>query len=324
MNRSDDPAAAQLAAQPAARLVLPNIQAASRNTGVSFSYLMAQAGKESAFESEAGSHASSAAGLFQFTRATWLQLVKAHGAEHGLTDLADQIHKGSKGEYTVSDPKTRQQILDLRRDPQISSLMAGEYAKDNKSRLEKALGRPVDSTDLYMAHFLGPGGAARVLKARAQDPAQPADALLPQAARKNPSVFYDTNHTPRSVAAVYEKIHHTIDGPMRQFAQVENNPEAVQQVASAASSASRPWPFETGQWPPAYLPEDSAPTATADAGPAESTVAAAEPIADAARPQQIAYTDVRLSADQISQPMPPRPGNPQADGLVKMLKSLFG
>lgn len=314
MKRSDDPAAVQLAAQPAARRVLPNIQAASRNTGVSFSYLMAQAGKESAFESEAGSHASSAAGLFQFTRSTWLQLVKAHGAEHGLADLAQQIHKNGKGEFSVSDPKARQQIFDLRRDPQISSLMAGEYAKDNKTRLEKALGRQVDSTDLYMAHFLGPNGAAKVLKARAADPAQPADLLLPQAARKNPNVFYDTNHTPRSVAAVYEKIHHSIDRPMRQFAQVESNPEAVQQIASA-SGANRPLPFETGQWPPAYIPEDTSINKADAAAPSGQ---------ESAAPVQVAYTDVSQSADQISQPMPPLPGNPQSDRLVKLLKSLFG
>ena len=58
----------------------------------------------------------------------------------------------------------------MRRDPQIASMMAAEYAKDNKAWLQKTLGRPVDSTDLYLAHFLGPGGAAKVLKAKAEDP----------------------------------------------------------------------------------------------------------------------------------------------------------
>ena len=68
MKQADDPTVIQLASQPAARRMQPTIQAASETTGVSFSYLMAQAGKESAFRTEVGSHASSAAGLFQFGR----------------------------------------------------------------------------------------------------------------------------------------------------------------------------------------------------------------------------------------------------------------
>ena len=134
--------------------VVSNIRQASHDSGISFSYLMAQAAKESNFKSDVGSHASSAAGLFQFTKGTWLQLVKTHGAEMGLGEWADKIEHTDKGDYTVADPQLRQQIYDLRRDPQLSAAMAGQYAKDNKAWLEKKLGRPVDSTDLYMAHFL--------------------------------------------------------------------------------------------------------------------------------------------------------------------------
>lgn len=325
MKRLDDPTAIQLAAQPAAKRVLPNIQAASRNTGVSFGYLMAQAGKESAFEAEAGSRASSAAGLFQFTKNTWLHLIKTHGADHGLAELADQIQRTSKGDYVVHDGKARQNILDLRRDPQISSMMAGEYAKDNKSWLEKRLGRSVDSTDLYMAHFLGPGGAAKVLKAKDQDPSQAAAELLPQAAHKNPSVFYDTNHSPRSVAAVYERIHHSIDRPTQQYAQLEPGGETSrigdgksdQHTHVHKPKSDQPWPFETGQWPPAFVP--------ADVQSASATATAAATAAGTQ--QQVAYTDVSQSADQISAPMPPAAGIAAADAktpLAKLLKGLFG
>ncbi len=323
MKPSDSPATVQLAAQPAANRVLPNIQAASKNTGVSFSYLMAQAGKESAFEAEAGSKASSAAGLFQFTKNTWLHLIKTHGADHGLGDVAEQIHRSHRGDYAVSDPKLRQHILDLRRDPQISAMMAGEYARDNKGWLEKTLGRSVDSTDLYMAHFLGPAGAAKVLKARALDPAQPAADLLPQAAHKNPSVFYDNSHSPRSVAAVYEKIHHAIDRPMRQYAQLDPTGDGIGAAKAAlhphgsATKSEQPWPFETGQWPPAYVPTRLQTAAAAQAAP--------QPSADAV--QQVAYTDGAQSADQISAPMPPiagLPGNDPQTPLAKLLKDLFG
>ena len=227
----------------AANRVASTIQQASRKTGVSFSYLMAQAGKESDFQTNTRSRASSAAGLYQFTRGTWMQLIKMHGANHGLGELADKIHPTGHGDYNVSDPALRQQILDLHRDPRLSALMAGEYAKDNKAWLERSLGRPVNSTDLYMAHFLGPGGAVKVLKAKAENPDQPAAALLPQAARKNPTVFYDGNHSAQSVAAVYDKIHHSLDRPMRQYAKLEetptpsvslDGPAVGEQVAAAA------------------------------------------------------------------------------------------
>jgi hypothetical protein len=325
MKRPDDPTAMAIqmaAAQPAANRVLSNIQAASKNTGVSFGYLMAQAGKESAFEAGAGSHVSSAAGLFQFTKSTWLHLIKTHGDDHGMADLAAQIQRVGKGDYTVHDSKARQHILDLRRDPQISALMAGEYAKDNKSWLEHKLGRSVDSTDLYMAHFLGPGGAAKVLKAKDVDPSQAAAELLPQAAHKNPSVFYDTNHSPRSVAAVYERIHHAIDRPTKHYALLEpggdsggiGDGKGAYQSHARKPMNDQPWPFETGQWPPASVPA------------ALQTATVASPTTSDTQ-QQVAYTDVSQSADQISAPMPPVLGGGATEAttpLSRLLKGLFG
>ena len=68
--------------------VLNGIQQASANTGVDFAYLMAQAAKESGFNPDAKSKASSAAGLYQFVEQTWLSVVRKHGAEHGLGDVA--------------------------------------------------------------------------------------------------------------------------------------------------------------------------------------------------------------------------------------------
>jgi len=334
-------ASVQTERQQAANRMAGHIQQASRNTGISFSYLMAQAGKESDFQSNSASRASSAAGLYQFTKGTWLQLVKLHGANHGLGDLADKIHKSAHGEYSVSDAAARQQILDLRRDPKLSAMMAGEYAKDNKSWLERSLGRSVSSTDLYMAHFLGPGGAAKVLKARDQNPEQSAADLVPQAARKNPTVFFDNNHTAQSVTAVYDKIHHAIERPMQQYAKMEDQPTvsastgnastgsadatpaqssrhhhaAATQVAKAAEPS---WPFEQAHWPPSYVP------------PVNPSAMAAATILD--RPDQVAYTDESASADQISAPMPPAPGldlkEVQKAGFGKLLtnmrKGLFG
>jgi hypothetical protein len=299
MPSDDTPVAGPVANSSAANRMAPTIAAAAESTGVSFSYLMAQAGRESAFQAHAGSHASSAAGLFQFTKGTWLQLVKMHGAVHGLGDMASHIHRTAQGDYVVDNAKIRREILDLRRDPPTAALMAGEYAKDNKVWLEHALGRPVGSADLYLAHFLGPGGAAKLLKAKGADPEQVAAELLPKAAAKNLSVFYDANHSPSSVTEVYTRIKHAIERPMKTYA--ASQPDAV-------------WPFETGSWPPAFVPASVSPTANA-------TTASAEPAA---------FTSASASADRISAPMPPSPGGHEtgtgeSGGAFQQLwRSLFG
>jgi len=193
--------------------VAQNIRSASTATGVSFDYLMAQANRESAMAPDAKSRVSSAAGLFQFTKGTWLQLIKLHGAKHGLAEMAEQIERNGRGEYVVADAEARQKILALRRDPALSSLIAGEYAKDNKHWLEKSLGRHVGSTELYLAHFLGPGGAVKLLKARAENPEQPAAELVPQAAVKNQTMFYDSHHGAHSVAMLYDRVRQVMENP---------------------------------------------------------------------------------------------------------------
>jgi hypothetical protein len=201
-------------------VVLASIQDASRATGISFGYLMAQAGRESAFRSDAGSRLSSAAGLYQFTAPTWIMLVKEHGAAHGLGEYADKIRRGDDGRLTAP-PAVRSRILELRRDARLSALMAGEYAKDNRSFLEHRLGRRINTTDLYFAHFLGPYGALRFLKARAEDPAQPAiDVVTAAAARNNAQIFYERRKA-RSVAAVYDRVRHHIDRPIEAYAHLE-------------------------------------------------------------------------------------------------------
>ena len=83
--------------------------------------------------------------------------------------------------------------------------MAGEFAHDNGARLEKRLGRAVGATDLYMAHFLGAGGAVTFLGALAAAPATAAAAILPAAAAANRAVFYHRDGSARTVAEVYDR-----------------------------------------------------------------------------------------------------------------------
>ena len=91
------------------------IQLASARTGVQFDYLLNQARIESSLNPEARARTSSATGLFQFIEQTWLGLVKATGADHGLGSLAQSIAEVKPGRYDVADPATKQKILDLRK-----------------------------------------------------------------------------------------------------------------------------------------------------------------------------------------------------------------
>jgi hypothetical protein len=127
------------------------IAAASRSTGVDFDYLMNQARIESAMNPSARASTSSAVGLFQFTKQTWLATLKAHGTENQMGWAADAISQSSDGTFQVDDPGMRAAILDLRTNPEAASAMAAEFASDNGQHLATALGRSPEPVDLYLA-----------------------------------------------------------------------------------------------------------------------------------------------------------------------------
>src|SRR3954464_13439738 len=87
------------------------IRRASEATGVDFGFLMAEAAQESGFRADAKATTSSATGLFQFTEGTWLEMVRRHGARHGLGAEAAQIGSDEAGRPSVADPSRRSAIL---------------------------------------------------------------------------------------------------------------------------------------------------------------------------------------------------------------------
>ncbi|PZU13264.1 MAG: flagellar biosynthesis protein FlgJ [Sphingobium sp.] len=197
------------------------IAMASRRTGVDFSYLLGQAKIESSLNPTARAATSSATGLYQFIDQSWLAVIDKHGAQYGLGWAADAIQQ-SGGRYYVADPNLRQQILDLRKHPETASVMAAEHAADNKAYLESRLGREAQPVDLYLAHFLGVGGAAKFLSAHDSNPDATAASLFPAAARANRSIFYDKSGHPRSFteirdrfAAKLQKGSDTLGGPVQ-------------------------------------------------------------------------------------------------------------
>ena len=62
--------------------------------------------------------------------------------------------------------------------------------------------RPTDS-ELYMAHFMGVGGAAKLISNAEDNPQASGARLFPNAAAANRSIFYDRTGRARSVSEVY-------------------------------------------------------------------------------------------------------------------------
>lgn len=230
-----------IAATPAPRADVPGaIARAAQATGVDFSYLLAQARLESSLDPSARAATSSAAGLYQFTRGTWLETLDRHGARHGLGWVQNAIEQGR-----IADPGLRNQVLALRFDPDLSARMAAELANDNRAALLPVLGREPDSAELYLAHFLGAGGARTFLTALSRDPGQSAAALLPDAAAANRTIFY-AGGQPRSVGEVMglmrnkvaQAMGQAIPAPLSSPATFTRNSDVT--VAEAGTRAARP------------------------------------------------------------------------------------
>lgn len=213
--------------------VLSAIKAASARSGVDFSYLLNKAVQESSLNPTAKAPKSSATGLYQFIDQTWLKTVKANGADYGLSDMADKISVGSDGIARVANSADKKAILALRSDPEVSANMAAELAKTNKEQLQKQVGGKIGATEMYMAHFLGAGGASAFLTELKENPNAIAADILPTAADANKSVFYDkTTGEAKTVGEIYKKF----------AAKFDKMPDiGVQdiQVASADTSAQK-------------------------------------------------------------------------------------
>lgn len=194
-----------MAVQGIRGIVEAAIDRASKATGVDFSFLMKTAQRESSFNPRAQASTSSAAGLFQFVGQTWLSTLKQHGAKHGYARYADLITKSSDGRYRVEGEEARRAVMDLRLDPHAASLMAGELTSDHAAYLKGRVGRSPTAGELYVAHFLGPQGSARLIKANESQPDASAASLFPDAARANRSIFYRSGRA-ATVGEVYANL----------------------------------------------------------------------------------------------------------------------
>jgi hypothetical protein len=182
------------------------IRQAAKTSGISFEYLLTTAQIESNLNPSAQASTSSAKGLYQFIEQTWLGTMKADGPANGYGKYADAISRSPDGRYDVADPSMRAAIMQLRSDPSASAAMAGAFTRTNAEQLQGTIGRAPSEGELYIAHFLGPDGAGKLIGAATAQPRANAAEMFPQAAAANPSIFYDRAGHSRSTGDVYAKL----------------------------------------------------------------------------------------------------------------------
>ena len=113
---------------------------------------------ESGGDSNATNKSSTAKGLGQFIDSTWLTMVKRYRPD-------------------IAAGKSNAQIIALKTNAPLAREMTTRYVEENARALRSA-GMPVTDGNLYLAHFLGAGGAVKLLSA--QDKSQPVVNLVGQ------------------------------------------------------------------------------------------------------------------------------------------------
>jgi len=220
--------------------ILAALQQAATATGADFDYLLGTATRESRLNPKAQATTSSAAGLFQFVEQTWLGVVKHYGTKHGLASFANAITQGTDGRFRTTNSADRAAILALRKDPQVASLMAGEFAQATRVNLEGSLGRAVCGGELYAAHFLGTDAACRLIRMNDSQPDASAASAFPAAADANRSVFYHRGGTAKTVREVYDWALSQPHGGTRGAAPVAPKQNAAPSSAPEFSMAGGP------------------------------------------------------------------------------------
>ena len=220
------------------------VESIAKKQNVDPEMMSAFAAVESSLNPTAKAPNTSAAGLFQFTKATWDEQMMKNARKHNL------------------DPSTGPT------DVNAATLMASEYIKSNKKSIQSVKSDPT-MTDVYLTHFLGAGGARKLLSA---DPQEIAAKILPAAAKHNASYFYDKG-TPLTVGEVYSRIDKKITKTAGDFG-IDIKPSGelggkkqAPSSAPGASSSSAPPAAASSSAPP------SSPSAASQSGAAPSTSA---------------------------------------------------
>lgn len=177
-------APASATASSAARDALPALRQAAKASHTPFTTLVGIAAAESSFRPEARNARSSATGPFQITESTWLELVKRYATGAGRGDLANLVTRDGEGRPVVS-AENRARVMDARQDLDLSARLTAKLCDENRAGLARRLGRSPSESEVRLAHFLGLGGATKLIQAAADTPDVSVKALLPKAFAHN-------------------------------------------------------------------------------------------------------------------------------------------
>jgi len=246
-----------------AKAIGPLIVAAAKMAGVDPKLMMTMASIESGFRPQVGAGTSSAKGLYQFINSTWKSMLKKYGAKYGISPDAHQF------------------------DPRANALMGAEFLRENAAHLRKSVGREPTDTDLYMAHFMGAGGAVSALRS-------PAEAIgaqaMPAAASANRNIYFERDGRPKTMGGVIAHLDKLVRGHRYGASDIAaigagsfNTRSGEGDTGQAASYTASAMPVSaTGAPNPALAMAGAAP-AGANATPRE--------FVDAPRPSNPAYND---------------------------------
>lgn len=178
---------------------------AGDKSGVDFEYLLQTAVRESSLDPTAKASTSSAVGLFQFLKDTWLDVMQTDGARLGYQRYANAITQDAKGNLTIPNKALEREVLKLREDPEVAADMAAAFTRSNGAYLKERFGRTPSPGELYIAHFLGAKGASRLFEAGLENPNQLAADLFPRQAAANKAIFYSGSRA-RTIKQVYQAL----------------------------------------------------------------------------------------------------------------------
>ena len=154
-------------------------------------------------------------------------MLRRYGPKHGVAEAeAIQI---ARGRLVVSDGKQRERILNLRRDPYLSAVMAGEMINTHRQILAGKIARDPSFTELYMAHLLGVNGASRFVALLSDAPGKSAPEAFRSAAKANRALFFEKKEAARakakalSVADVQGRVGAMIDKRVARYASVSTS-----------------------------------------------------------------------------------------------------
>ena len=181
------------------KTVLQALRKASSITGVELLFLLVVCEKESTFNPTAKAPTTGATGLFQFVPNTWAgEICKKYGSQYGFTNT-----------------------YECKVDPDKGALAGALYLKSNKLYLEQRLNRSVSWTEVYLAHFLGGGGAVRFLKAMDTNANAPVNtAVSSDSYAANAPSFKKKDGTPKTVREVYDSLNNWINAKRSQYVSI--------------------------------------------------------------------------------------------------------